>query len=260
MTAAPPTGLPTPPPGQAPHQPPAPPRRPGYGLALTLAIVVTALPLIAVPIMIFWAAVSMATVSTAIVDEAQSWETEADDEFGDLGDETTDDEFVLESMLEIPFDTEIDPEAYAGVLDTFVDDPAWAASDAGLVSYTAWENASTGCIVSYLNGSVDPSIDLTQGDERASHGLIEWALETEADPEANISAIPTADAFGGTGTGSADAVIEYFDTDASSIAVLSRVFTAAGEGVIIAVECPTVEAVETSIATDLPAHLTLTLI
>ncbi|WP_395244601.1 hypothetical protein ACGGZK_02030 [Agromyces sp. MMS24-K17] len=257
MTAAPPTsGLPTPPPGPAP-QAPVPPRRPGYGLALTVAIVVSALPLLVVPIVGLVTAVSLAAVPAAIAGDLESYE---EDPLGDLDGEFADDDYLPEAMLELPFDVEVDPAAYAAVTDVFVADAAWTASDAGIVSYTAWENSATGCIVSYLNGSLDPAVDVSQGDERASHSLIEWALETEVDPEAHTTTIATSDGYGGTGTGTADAVVEYFETDATHIAVLSRAFAVAGEGVIISVECPTSEAVDAAVATDLPAHLTLSLI
>ncbi|QEO14005.1 hypothetical protein FLP10_05890 [Agromyces intestinalis] len=257
MTAAPPTiGMPVPP----QPQPPRPPRKPGFGWAMALAIVVTALPVILVPVYVVGVLATtfatIAAVQSEVRDQADGTGLGIDSE---AGSDPTDLAVGPDLPVDLPFDVEVPEGVYAGVNDTLTAVDAWTPTTEGAIGYLGYTNASTGCAVSYENGSLPDEIDRSQGDQATSHGFIEWMFDTEPDPDSFTTSIVHGDVVGEP-VGEAEAVIEYFTTDASQIAVIARTFSPAGEGVMIYVECPTTESLDEALSGDVATHLTLSLI
>ncbi|UOE43937.1 hypothetical protein [Agromyces larvae] len=259
MTAAPPPiGLPTPP---QPY-PAQPPRKPGFGWAMTLAIAVTALPVLFIPV---YVAAVFGTIASIAAAQSEVRESIEESVVTDDTDTYTDADTGLsfgagaDLPADLPFDIEVPAGVYASVNDSLTGQDAWTATTETEIGYLGYTNASTGCAVSYDNGSIPDEIDLSLGDQAASHAFIEWMFGTEPDPNSYTSTITHADLLGEP-IGSAEAVIEYFTTDATQIAVLARTFSPAGEGVMIYVECPTTEALDATLSGDVATYLVLSLI
>lgn len=216
-------------------QPPAPqhPARPkGLAGALTAAIIVSVLPIIAIPAFIIW---SFAVVfDYASSRPAAAVEVEAD--------ERADSTLSADIPADLPWDVRLGGDALTWMVDSFPSDPAWEVSgepnepDRNFTNI-AYANSETGCYVWFANGPLE-AIDVTHGDRVASIGLFQYALELEvSDDEARDGSIATVSADG-TQPGSTDAVeIDLDDQGWTGVAV-SRAFPSIGEGVVYTVECP----------------------
>lgn len=247
---------PVPPVPQPPAQPPAaqPPvpgepgqpapgaeRPKGLAGALTAAIIVSALPIVMIPLLAIWMIVALAQLPSTVDDVY-------DDEWSSSDPLAEDPLAAGDVPIDLPWDVDLDGDAYLALASSFPGDDAWTAGESDGTSMT-YDNAATGCSVWYTNGS-DGS-DLTGEDDRsASLTLIDSTFGTTVDrANAYDVALVSGD---GVETGVADAVAIDLEGD-RYYTVIARSITDVGEAVIISAECDAAEQLPETVAaaTDL---------
>ncbi|GAA1758979.1 hypothetical protein [Agromyces humatus] len=220
-----------PPPPAPPTGPTSPPRAKGLGVALTLAIIVSAIPVIVVPVVGAW------LVATSFTQTQQALAAV------DAGEQVTGDTGVDGAAgssfpVELPWDVEVTGPAYVAMMSGFPANDEWVAlteadPNANVFEY---EHSTTGCYVWHTNGSVGADVDVANGDRAASIALIESALSTTVDPSQVIDG--SLDAGDGAGAfGTVDAVEVAFAGDGFAATAVARTFAGIGEGAMVYVEC-----------------------
>ncbi len=223
----PPTPTPPPPGTDATGATPPPSRAKGFGLALTLAIIVSAIPVILLPVAGFWVVATSFTQTQqvmAAVDEAEVAGGAGIDEAAGSG-----------LPVELPMDVEIPVDAFVALSSGFPEVAEWVALGEGGANAFEYENSSTGCYVWFTNGSVGADVDVSNGDRAASVALIESGLGTTVDPslveDGTMVAVDAAE------FGTVDAVEVDFAGEGFAATAVARTFAGIGEGAMFYVEC-----------------------
>ncbi|GAA1814710.1 hypothetical protein [Agromyces neolithicus] len=219
--------VPTPPQsGTDPTGATPPPRPKGLVLALTLAIIVSVIPVILLPVAGMWLAVTSFTQTQQVISAIEA------EQPADTG---TDGAAGAALPVELPLDVEIPGPAYVAVTSGFAETDEWVALAEGGVNGFEYENSSTGCYVWYTNGSVGTDVDVANGDRAASIALIESALGATVD--LNLVEHGTMSAIDGAAFGTVDAVEADFEGEGFAATAVARTFAGIGEGVVFYVEC-----------------------
>ncbi|WP_395245535.1 hypothetical protein ACGGZK_06900 [Agromyces sp. MMS24-K17] len=253
---------PDPPAVHAPPSRPGPPQasRTGLAWAVTAAILVSLLPLVAAVL-----AIGGVTVVTFQSIEAFG---EASDEAFDYPDGVTasdaggDGDAVVgedgEPPLDLPWGAEVTGPYDTRIVPTFSVDPAWGIADPDGPSELGYANPATGCQIWYWYGLVEPSIDLAAGDRSASAEFASWFLGVP--PQELALEDSTLVTVRGEERGTADATLARFSYPGGVTgAMLSRVVGGLGEVVFVYAECPDEASIDAALANDIPTYLSLRL-
>lgn len=237
---------------QVPAPAPRPAQPKGFAGALTAAIIVSALPLILIPAMTVWMVFAFASAASSTSDGYfEEYEQLGDDPYAEG---PLDEASGADLPIDLPWDLDVDGDAYLSLSSTFPGDPAWTPTTTGGNS-GEFTSTVTGCTVWYTNGS-DGSDALGEDDRTASLSRIEQDLGSTIDrTTAYDVALISGD---GVSTGTADAVAIDVQID-RYYTVISRSITDLGEGVVMLVGCDAPEQLPGAVV-DAAAHLTVGLV
>ncbi|WP_127794449.1 hypothetical protein [Agromyces sp. LHK192] len=231
-------------PGAAP-EPPAPQ---GGKWALPVAIIVSAIPIVLLPILY------IALIATTIA-QSVSYSESITDDFAtyDEGDAGGSDYAPL--PVDLPWDVEItDADT---IVDESFEEAGWEYTVEEGPSYLGYDNPETGCTVWYDYGELDPSIDVTAGDREASISYLGFLAGAPVDPASVDDYVLTTDDW--VDQGQADAVVAgTASADGSTTVTIARAFSGIGEGVFATVSCPDAATLETTL-NELPDLLSIAL-
>ncbi|WP_394554633.1 hypothetical protein ACDF64_07870 [Agromyces sp. MMS24-JH15] len=237
-----------------PSSPPQPERPKGLGWALALAIVVTLLPVIALPLVIVPAGALAVSAVDAFRDEANPAEVaegaeELDDALEAIGSDLP---------ADLPWDVELPAGTSVMLISAFDADEGWTDTTKDGPSYLGSDNAATGCTVFWdYYATLDPAVDLTSGDDAATISLIEWMAGGPVDD--TISVEPASIVNTAPGGGTTEALQVGLVGDGTVSALIARAFAGIGQGVWIYAECPDEASLSTTLD-ELPERVATVLL
>ncbi|GAA1789478.1 hypothetical protein [Agromyces lapidis] len=232
-------------PALQPPVPPAPapehPARPkGLAAALTAAILVSALPLLGMPVFFVW-------IFAVAFDQVAAYSSEAE------AAEHSTSTLAADIPIDLPWDVRLGGDAYTWWLDSLPYDDAWVPGDGagerdGNFTNATYENVESGCTVWFSNAPLESIDGVTDGDRAASIAFLEFTLGVATDDDDVIdAAISTVDAEEGTEWGLTDAVAVDVSDDVRQRIAVARAFPSIGEGVIYTVDCADRASLESSL-------------